>query len=54
LELGNSKKVSAAEIHEPTNIETDSFHGEWNHVIKPRRNRRSNFARGVSIWDRQD
>ena len=30
------KKVSAKELRE-LRIERDSFHGEWNYVIKPRK-----------------
>ena len=33
------KKVSAKELRE-LSIERDTFHGDWNYVVKPRRNRR--------------
>jgi hypothetical protein len=33
------KKVSAKELRE-LSIERDAFHGDWNYVVKPRRNRR--------------
>lgn len=33
------KKVSAKELRE-LSIERDPFHGDWNYVVKPRRNRR--------------
>ena len=33
------KKVSAKELRE-LRIERDTFHGDWNYVVKPRKDRR--------------